>query len=277
MRGKLVLTGNGETELGLIPAHAGKTPSVVAPVLARRAHPRSRGENESRSRAGLMTRGSSPLMRGTLLGSLLRLGRHGLIPAHTGKTRACRAEPTSTRAHPRSRGENAVVSLEQLAPAGSSPLTRGKRLRTAARDGVQGLIPTHAGKTLPSLSVLALVRAHPRSRGENLSALIDGSGQRGSSPLTRGKPVVIRLGDDAKRAHPRSRGENIVVAIGALVAAGSSPLTRGKHVLCLGLGRVCGLIPAHAGKTERARRWVAAHRAHPRSRGENRDRSIRHY
>ena len=30
---------------GLIPAHAGKTPSMVASIVSRRAHPRSRGEN----------------------------------------------------------------------------------------------------------------------------------------------------------------------------------------------------------------------------------------
>ena len=44
-RGKLVLASDGETELGLIPAHAGKTgyPAFAAPGLW--AHPRSRGEN----------------------------------------------------------------------------------------------------------------------------------------------------------------------------------------------------------------------------------------
>ena len=57
-------------------------------------------------------------------------------------------------------------------------------------------------------------------------------------------------------------------------APGSSPLTRGKHICELVTPALRGLIPAHAGKTERARRWVAAHRAHPRSRGEN-DMSVR--
>ena len=73
---------------------------------------------------------------------------------------------------------------------GSSPLTRGKR---------------------ESLNKsCTMLRAHPRSRGENRA---DGqAGQRtwGSSPLTRGKQLLIGFVGD--------RG-------------GSSPLTRGKHLM----------------------------------------------
>ena len=52
-------------------------------------------------------------------------------------------------------------------------------------------------------------------------------------------------------------------------ADGSSPLTRGKPVETLGLGPVCGLIPAHAGKTTPHSHDPRAPGAHPRSRGEN--------
>ena len=52
-------------------------------------------------------------------------------------------------------------------------------------------------------------------------------------------------------AHPRSRGENSEILSGHYRPSGSSPLTRGKHQGG-GLGcRRLGLIPAHAGKTER--------------------------
>ena len=50
---------------------------------------------------------------------------------------------------------------------------------------------------------------------------------------------------------------------------GSSPLTRGKHAARVNRRVEHGLIPAHAGKTERRRRDFIPHPAHPRSRGEN--------
>ena len=53
---------------------------------------------------------------------------------------------------------------------------------------------------------------------------------------------------------------------------GSSPLTRGKPVPASWLGQVPGLIPAHAGKTSAPSPVGDWFRAHPRSRGENRNR-----
>ena len=54
----------------------------------------------------------------------------------------------SVGAHPRSRGENASNQHRPCAQAGSSPLTRGKRLFDTSAVGTNGLIPAHAGKTL---------------------------------------------------------------------------------------------------------------------------------
>ena len=50
---------------------------------------------------------------------------------------------------------------------------------------------------------------------------------------------------------------------------GSSPLTRGKRISMWVSLCVCGLIPAHAGKTFAAVDAITRARAHPRSRGEN--------
>ena len=135
--------------------------------------------------------------------------------------------------------------------------------------------------------------AHPRSRGENSPRGLPPIPSRGSSPLTRGKPLaglnspyVQRLipahagkttisGLDRHycRAHPRSRGENGRRRRGILGHEGSSPLTRGKPWKNLVTRSVLGsspltrgkrdrqdvvlvasgLIPAHAGKTAEAR------------------------
>ena len=73
---------------------------------------------------------------------------------------------------------------------GSSPLTRGKPICGAYRDGDDRLIPAHAGKTCSLAALSASVWAHPRSRGENQLRLRRVVVLGGSSPLTRGKRVA---------------------------------------------------------------------------------------
>ena len=70
---------------------------------------------------------------------------------------------------------------------GSSPLTRGKPTREPDWDTAGGLIPAHAGKTLPPGPSRTAPTAHPRSRGENVSTPSRLEEDGGSSPLTRGK------------------------------------------------------------------------------------------
>ena len=172
---------------------------------------------------------------------------------------------------------------------GSSPLTRGKPFLVVGVRFRRGLIPAHAGKTLIAAAQRDSRRAHPRSRGENLSRLSMLYARAGSSPLTRGKPVPSPDGsersglipahagktrrmlcpDKAARAHPRSRGENPKPPALAGCAWGSSPLTRGKRGLPRKWGAIRGLIPAHAGKTTASNRDPRRDPAHPRSRGEN--------
>ena len=192
-------------------------------------------------------------------------------------------------AHPRSRGEN-VLSVDAEGPlAGSSPLTRGKRVDEQAANVRPGLIPAHAGKTSVMTMHGGASRAHPRSRGENWGGDACGVVAAGSSPLTRGKqshikpearPVGLIPAHAGKtpstgyprrrtRAHPRSRGENGTAARPRYRARGSSPLTRGKQACGEARVRAGRLIPAHAGKTAIRPRGRGMGRAHPRSRGEN--------
>ena len=70
---------------------------------------------------------------------------------------------------------------------GSSPLTRGKHALSIRVRRALGLIPAHAGKTLPVSPRRSRTRAHPRSRGENIKAAVSVVVEWGSSPLTRGK------------------------------------------------------------------------------------------
>ena len=131
--------------------------------------------------------GSSPLTRGKPADRRAWALRIGLIPAHAGKTRAGSRNPVMETAHPRSRGENMACGASAHRTRGSSPLTRGKRRAHGPLHGPAGLIPAHAGKTDVQVGVYQIERAHPRSRGENVSSDTEKSVCPGSSPLTRGK------------------------------------------------------------------------------------------
>ena len=115
------------TCLGLIPAHAGKTTPQQGLHATPRAHPRSRGENTIKPLARERLQGSSPLTRGKPSPKWISPLGLRLIPAHAGKTIRLRVPLSSRRAHPRSRGENAMAKGKISAEEGSSPLTRGKR------------------------------------------------------------------------------------------------------------------------------------------------------
>ena len=169
-RGKPGATAAGLAGGGLIPAHAGKT-------------------NPPR-REGGKPQGSSPLTRGKQLHASADNHRKRLIPAHAGKTAACKVGLVDARAHPRSRGENSDNRGHSLGTSGSSPLTRGKLRQRRQGRSVHGLIPAHAGKTDGRSTEGAGRTAHPRSRGENMMCAIVGFPVAGSSPLTRGKPLM---------------------------------------------------------------------------------------
>ena len=248
-RGKPHASRSPRDRRRLIPAHAGKTCLRLEDRSERGAHPRSRGENVpswlNRRRAS----GSSPLTRGKPLKRGVERRLTGLIPAHAGKTTTPGERPASSRAHPRSRGENRGVTMHALRHSGSSPLTRGKL----------------SGASHP----FGTIAAHPRSRGENIGLNAGWERLEGSSPLTRGKPfrrsarlrrcrlIPAHAGktmsgsrpSSARTAHPRSRGENWPRSWSPPRSPGSSPLTRGKQRERQVATPEEGLIPAHAGKT----------------------------
>ena len=162
-------------------------------VTDTKAHPRSRGENEGRECDERGDEGSSPLTRGKRVDRRSPISCPRLIPAHAGKTAARAAAIKSARAHPRSRGENHIKRSSVSQTAGSSPLTRGKLAIALKVRGSQGLIPAHAGKTCDPAVPALVLKAHPRSRGENAGRATRRHRSGGSSPLTRGKPVDAGL------------------------------------------------------------------------------------
>ena len=247
-RGKLAAQAVDPLRRGLIPAHAGKTSMRRKSPHTTRAHPRSRGENVKHLNHAIVAEGSSPLTRGKPPHAAVRIGCERLIPAHAGKTVVAETIDVALRAHPRSRGENAMLTVTWLTLPGSSPLTRGKHGLVLRVRGHPGLIPAHAGKTRLRASWAWRTWAHPRSRGENKVEGLVGVADLGSSPLTRGKHAFTEQRPGGQRLIPAHAGK----------------LTRRNGDVP---GR--GLIPAHAGKTQDRPRQPQAAPAHPRSRGEN--------
>ena len=166
-RGKQREKVGPQADRGLIPAHAGKTSSRSPATSKRRAHPRSRGENQEVNNPNSRMCGSSPLTRGKPPRSDPDQCPRRLIPAHAGKTPLRDARSDPRWAHPRSRGENLIQVATLLIEVGSSPLTRGKRHVRLLVGPWRGLIPAHAGKTTRVGVRPRPAAAHPRSRGEN--------------------------------------------------------------------------------------------------------------
>ena len=191
---------------GLIPAHAGSTTCHASaqsslrahprsrgehrvrklPRLRQGAHPRSRGEHASAVTARTSRSGSSPLTRGALLHPSWIHPAERLIPAHAGSTRTGRGTAPEWPAHPRSRGEHQAQWPCDSGHLGSSPLTRGALPTIEHAPARHGLIPAHAGSTLPRLRTVLRGWAHPRSRGEHCARGHCRNVPLGSSPLTRG-------------------------------------------------------------------------------------------
>ena len=257
--------------------------------MARRAHPRSRGEHPVHRYPSGSSLGSSPLARGTPDCVFPRTDCGGLIPARAGNTRCARLVVTGPRAHPRSRGEHHTGGDDIPQRPGSSPLARGTPPNPLRKPGFSGLIPARAGNTLQRPRHPDRRRAHPRSRGEHTARAYTRAHRWGSSPLARGTlgnylkkamPIGLipaRAGNTPVRrtlhilawAHPRSRGEHPNFPRPFFLFWGSSPLARGTHGDPNVTQNGYGLIPARAGNTGLPCQGNRRIWAHPRSRGEH--------
>ena len=173
----------------------------------------------------------------------------GLIPAHAGKTHFSGFWIFFTKAHPRACGENFLIGLLVPVVSGSSPRMRGKQIQRVHHGCMGGLIPAHAGKTLPMPLFQSRTRAHPRACGENFHPVLWSRSGVGSSPRMRGKHQIYAhceainrlipahagktysrlLRPKKNRAHPRACGENELFSPVKLRALGSSPRMRGKR------------------------------------------------
>ena len=97
--------------VGIIPAYAGSTKSVLAGSSCSRDHPRIRGEHLAPVCPRRRAAGSSPHTRGALDWLQIASVSGGIIPAYAGSTLVGCARCTLKRDHPRIRGEHIISSF----------------------------------------------------------------------------------------------------------------------------------------------------------------------
>ena len=147
-RGILKLLDRYCPGIRIIPALAGNTRGAEHRRGSGRDHPRSRGEYWLTLLLWRVSLGSSPLSRG--IPSIRITDPNGLriIPALAGNTLALLVARDATEDHPRSRGEYNIPIPLLGAGIGSSPLSRGIRMRVVDRSMISRIIPALAGNTL---------------------------------------------------------------------------------------------------------------------------------
>ncbi len=152
-----------------IPAGAGNTPASASDSSPCAVHPRWRGEHSARTGMSKLARGSSPLARGTRVGSASMVMSCRFIPAGAGNTRTHTIGAENATVHPRWRGEHAACRLLAADQVGSSPLARGTRPRRHIGAKRQRFIPAGAGNTTKPRPASTHEPVHPRWRGEHLT------------------------------------------------------------------------------------------------------------
>ena len=171
---------------GSSPHTRGARGGVLVDVPAAGIIPAYAGSTSSPTRRPSKTGGSSPHTRGAHHGVRAddRTGR--IIPAYAGSTRRRRRSASSSRDHPRIRGEHPAHYVLAFRHAGSSPHTRGAQGIGEICTKLGRIIPAYAGSTRSAPILMTLLSDHPRIRGEHRRTVDRQTSRRGSSPHTRG-------------------------------------------------------------------------------------------
>ena len=151
---------------GLTPARAGNTSRGAVTEAPAAAHPRTGGEHASSSTSPSSGRGSPPHGRGTRPRRAGRLHGLWLTPARAGNTVSRLLAAITTRAHPRTGGEHALLDADRRHPA--------------------RLTPARAGNTTPGSTAPSPPWAHPRTGGEHRVMAHGIQVPNGSPPHGRG-------------------------------------------------------------------------------------------
>ena len=137
------------TTIRFIPACAGNILRATGYRAAQTVHPRVCGEHIWNASITTGFFGSSPRVRGTLLGAIGLLGRRRFIPACAGNMSRSQSRCLRTPVHPRVCGEHPYGLEYKPRTVGSSPRVRGTSFDRSMNVSVLRFIPACAGNILP--------------------------------------------------------------------------------------------------------------------------------
>ena len=249
VRGQPTIDASISAHTRIIPARAGPTYSRQIGVRQEPDHPRSCGANFSQIIRTSSVSGSSPLVRGQLLGERPVAVILRIIPARAGPTDLAAVFRSGFSDHPRSCGANDHILVTHFNSFGSSPLVRGQRPPANTASFTLRIIPARAGPTVACTLMLPVCPDHPRSCGANWNRPEEAGNDFGSSPLVRGQHPIqprrianqriiparagptrtLRQTHRPHTDHPRSCGANACCRACSSAAFGSSPLVRGQR------------------------------------------------
>ena len=166
MRGKEAPALPDLGQLGITPAHAGKSHAPHWGQEPRRDHPRACGEKHAPLDFLSRTTGSPPRMRGKERQAAPVAQTQGITPAYAGKSilarTACKIYPD----HPRVCGEKSVSAVATRSARGSPPRMRGKATIQAVNTASFRITPAYAGKRERKPRLCFCKKDHPRVCGE---------------------------------------------------------------------------------------------------------------
>ena len=181
---------------------------------------------------------------------------------------------SSSRDHPRVRGEKRKRFRHRPKTSGSPPRVRGKGRRHTRPPGGDRITPARAGKSLRGLSVSTWKWDHPRACGEKHPILTSCSAQRGITPARAGKSIAARRSPGSSRDHPRACGEKAQTGWRQTGSTGSPPRVRGKEGEERKADFIKGITPARAGKRPLFFQLRPVTWDHPRACGEKDGRTV---
>ena len=196
-----------------IPARAGNRLKELPYLQNLPVHPRSCGEQVTRTPIIYWRNGSSPLVRGTALKIYTYSVCIRFIPARAGNRRWWRHTRRKIPVHPRSCGEQNELLEALCLIRGSSPLVRGTDKAATWNKVKARFIPARAGNRVSRSCSGVVVPVHPRSCGEQGYSNMAQNRDIGSSPLVRGtgKPAIFAPAD--QRFIPARAGNSGYISV----------------------------------------------------------------
>ena len=251
-------------------------------------HPRVCGEQHLSFNSTLITRGSSPRVRGTGIECFALYADPRFIPACAGNSGNTLGFDNVRAVHPRVCGEQSGTVWRSLSGIGSSPRVRGTDKIETRGPPARRFIPACAGNRVKRSYSRLMRTVHPRVCGEQAVGDIRRHSVTGSSPRERGTAtsraanfcgvrfIPACAGNRAGQAvragllpvHPRVCGEQDSQIQSICAVVGSSPRVRGTDWNFCNTRWLCRFIPACAGNSPPKALEISIATVHPRVCGE---------